>query len=95
MTSPENPFIVAPGSALARLGRLSVRAVSPAALYDDWLVAETEATLALVAWRAAERSEKAAAYARYVAHTDAEEDAAVRLCERLAAAGDWPVKTGQ
>jgi hypothetical protein len=95
MTGPENPFVVAPGSALARLGRAGVRTASPAALYDDWLVAETQATLALVAWRSAERDQKSAAYARYVTGTDAEEAAAVRLYERLAATGDWPVKTGQ
>lgn len=83
MSPSENPFMTAPGSALSRLGRLSVPARSPAALYDDWLVAETEASLALTAWREAERGDKPAAYARYVAAVDVEEDAALRLYERL------------
>jgi hypothetical protein len=77
MPAPENPFLTAPA-------RLGARPVSPAALYDEWLMAETRATLALAAWRTAARGEKSAAYARYVARTDAEETAAVHLYERLA-----------
>ena len=95
MPTPENLFVVPPGGAFARLCRVGVRAVSPAALYDDWLLAETEATLALVAWHTAPRSLKSAAYTRYVARTDAEEAAAVRLYERLGETGDRPAKTGQ
>ena len=87
MSPSENPFITAPSTALSRLGRLNVRALSPAALYDDWLVAETEASLALTGWRDAERHDKLAADARYVAAFDAEEAAAMRLQQRLRGAG--------
>jgi hypothetical protein len=83
MTARENPFIVTSGSALARLARRGEPPASAGALYDDWLMAETQATLALEAWRAAERNQKGAAYARYVAHTNAEDAAAARLFERL------------
>jgi hypothetical protein len=92
MRRRENPFVVAPRNALAR--RAGVPRVSAGALYDDWLMAETDATLALAAWRTAARHEKAAAYARYVARTEAEEVAAVRLYEHLGETGDKPGKTG-
>jgi hypothetical protein len=47
--------------------------------YDAWRLAETEATLALAAWRGARRADKRAAYATYVAALDAEAGAASRL----------------
>ena len=73
-----------PESALSLLGRLSRRRLSPGALYDAWLFAETEATLALAAWRAATRRDKASTYAAYISALDAEAAAADRLQMRLA-----------
>jgi hypothetical protein len=52
------------------------------ALYDDWLLAETQASLELAAWYAAARGDKAAAHARYAARTAAEA-AATRLAQRV------------
>jgi len=86
MPSNDNPTAAAQNGPLARLGRLSVRRLSPAALYDAWLVAETEATLSLAAWREARRAEKAQAYATYVAALDREAQAAGLLASRLAPA---------
>ena len=59
------------------------RMPSPAALFDDWLIAETEATLALQAWRAARPFGKRRAHASYLAALDREEHAATRLASRL------------
>jgi len=73
-------------SALARLGRTSVTRISPAVLYDAWLLAETEATLALTAWRSAQRSEKGIAFALYVVALDIEAAAANELRDSVAAA---------
>lgn len=42
-----------------------LRSVSRAALYDDWLLAETEATLALARWRTAGPTARAHAHAAY------------------------------
>jgi hypothetical protein len=67
--------------------KLSIRLLSPASLYDDWFVAETEASLALLAWREARSSgAKARAYASYVAALGREERAAGLLAARLNAA---------
>jgi hypothetical protein len=71
---------------LKPLARLSIRLLSPAALYDDWLVAETEATLALAAWRSARPGAKAKAYATYVAALGREARAADLLALRLSPA---------
>jgi hypothetical protein len=66
------------------LARLSIRLVSPASLYDDWLVAETEASLALLAWREARPfGAKARAYGAYVAALAREDRAAGLLADRL------------
>jgi hypothetical protein len=55
-------------------------------LHDDWVLAETEATLALAAWRSSDaRGRRALAYAFYVAALDTEEAAAARLEQWLAA----------
>jgi hypothetical protein len=83
MTPGHHRFIAAPGQALARRDALSLRESSPAALYDDWLLAETQASLELAAWYDAAHGDKAAAYARYAAGTDAEEAAAARLAQRI------------
>ena len=65
---------------------LGVGRIRPAALFDAWLFAEADATLALAAWRSAASDDKAAAYATYRAAQDREAQAARRpeLC--LAAA---------
>src|ERR1700742_1761873 len=84
MIPAENPYMTATAKAMSRLDGVSLRASSPAELYDDWLIAETQASFALVAWYTATRAEKPAAYTRYVARTDAEQAAASRL------PGSWP-----
>jgi hypothetical protein len=71
-------------ASLSPLARFSMRLISPAALYDDWLVAETEATLALAAWRAARPGAKARAHDTYVAALGREARAADLLATRLA-----------
>ena len=58
----------------------------PADLYDAWLFAAADATLALAAWRSATRDERGDAYAAYVAALDREEQAAVRFGMRVRAA---------
>jgi hypothetical protein len=63
------------------LGRLR-----PAELFDAWLFAETDATLALAAWRTAGGAEKRDAHAAYVAALDREAHAAAVLEFRLSAA---------
>jgi hypothetical protein len=84
VSASDDPTVTALKSALNRLGRASVTRVSPAALYDAWLLAETQATLALTAWRSAERCDKRAAYAVYLAALDIEADAANLLRDRVA-----------
>jgi hypothetical protein len=51
----------------------------PADLYDDWLVAEVDATLALADWTAAPPGRKRDAYARYAAALEREARAGRRL----------------
>ena len=58
----------------------------PTALYREWLIAETEATLALDAWRDAATNAKARAFAAYQSALDGEAFAAHRLSARLDAA---------
>ena len=65
---------------------LDVGRIRPAALFDAWLFAEADATLALAAWRYAASDDKAAAYAAYRAALDREAQAARTLELRLAAA---------
>jgi hypothetical protein len=55
----------------------------PADLFDAWMFAEADATLAMAAWRAAPREEKADAYSAYVAAFDRETQAASILALRL------------
>ena len=68
-------------SVASSLGR-----IRPAALFDAWLFAEADATLALAAWRTAAIEDKAAAYAAYRAALDREAHAARVLELRLARA---------
>jgi hypothetical protein len=58
----------------------------PADLFDAWLFAESDATLALAAWNQAPQSEKRPAHAAYVAASDREAHAASVLELRLRAA---------
>ena len=55
----------------------------PADLYDAWLFAAADATLALAAWRSASGRERGDAYVAYVAALDREEHAAIRFGMRL------------
>jgi hypothetical protein len=66
---------------LSRLGRLV--GPRPADLYDAWLFAAADATLALAAWRSAMRGERGDAYAAYVAALDREEQAALSFRRRM------------
>ena len=70
-----------------RFNWLSIKALRAADLFDAWLFAETDATLALANWRSAPREQKAEAYAAYVAALDREAQAASLLELRLAPAG--------
>jgi hypothetical protein len=67
----------------APLSRFNWRLVSPATLFDNWVLAETEAGLALTAWRDARPSVRAAAHASYAAALDREARAAEILAARL------------
>jgi hypothetical protein len=71
---------------IAMPSALDVRRIRPAALFDAWLFAEADATLALAAWRSAASDDKVAAYATYRAALDREAQAARTLELRLAAA---------
>jgi hypothetical protein len=59
------------------------RLSSPGALFDDWVIAETDTSLALEAWRTATPCSKPHAPASYVAALDREEHAAAVLASRL------------
>ena len=65
---------------------LDVRRIRPAALFDAWLFAEADATLALAAWRSGASDDKAAAYATYGAALDREAQTARMLELSLEAA---------
>ena len=80
MSIRDNPFMTAPAVVLSERS-----VVSAGMLFDDWVVAETEATLALAEWRSASRAGKTAAYAAYVAALDAETAAAAQLEQWLSA----------
>ena len=61
------------------LERLTLTRVRPADLFDAWLFAEAEATLAIEAWRSAPTDAKRDAYTAYVAALDRETCAADAL----------------
>ena len=67
----------------ARLDRLGIQRLQPADLFDAWMFAEADATLAIAAWRAAPSEEKGDAYVAYVAALDRETQAARVLALRL------------
>jgi hypothetical protein len=66
--------------------RFDLSRLRPADLYDAWMFAEVDATLALATWRSAARPDKPAAHAAYVAALDRESHAAVVLARRLSTA---------
>ena len=66
------------------LGRgRELQRMRPADLYDAWLFAETDAALALDAWRSAGPEDRPDAYAVYVAALEREGQAAMLLERRL------------
>jgi hypothetical protein len=62
---------------------LRLDAVRPIELFDAWLFAENEATVALGTWFAAPIDRRADAYAAYVAALDREAQGAEALRRRL------------
>ena len=86
MSAKEQSGPTAAQPPLTRRARLSLRRLRPAQLFDAWTFAETEAALALAAWRLARSHEKAAAYATYRAALEREVHAARLLELRLAPA---------
>jgi hypothetical protein len=64
---------------------LRVRDAKPIDLWDAWLFAEAEASLALQAWFAAVTADKAHAHVAYRAALDREEQAARVLADRVGA----------
>jgi len=62
---------------------IGLQRLRPADLFDAWLFAEADATLAIAAWRAAPRGEKGDAYAAYLAAFDRETQPARSLALRL------------
>jgi hypothetical protein len=71
---------------LGRLARQGAARLRPAELFDAWMFAEAEASLALAAWRSALSHKKADAYAAYLEALDREAEAARTLQLRLAPA---------
>jgi len=69
------------GSAAQR--RFDVGRLKAADLFDAWLFAEADATLALAGWRSASRAEKSDAHAAYLAALDREAHAADVLAQRV------------
>lgn len=63
--------------------RFDLSDMRPIDLYDAWLFAEADATLALAAWRSAGRADKPDAHTAYVAALDRESHAANVLEYRL------------
>ena len=68
-----------------RQAALDVRKMRPIDLYDAWLFAEAEASLALRTWCTAARAVKDETCAAYRAALDREEQAARVLAQRLRA----------
>ena len=67
------------------LGPRQIGRVRTDDLFDAWLFAEDDASLALAAWSMAASYEKADAYAAYLAALDREAHAADILEQRMAA----------
>jgi hypothetical protein len=75
-------------TAFGELGPAFPAGVRSTDLFDAWMFAESDASLALAEWSLAPSPEKADAYAAYVAALDREAHAADVLASRLA---DEPV----
>jgi hypothetical protein len=63
--------------------RFELGRMRPADLFDAWMFAEADATLALADWRFAPRAKKSDAHAAYLAALDREAHAAEVLAERV------------
>ena len=63
--------------------RFDLSDMRPIDLYDAWLFAEADATLALAAWRTAARPDKGDAHAAYIAALERETHAAAVLEDRI------------
>jgi hypothetical protein len=74
-----------------RRRRFDLGSVRPADLYDAWVFAAADATLALAAWLGAPSAAKRDAHAAYRAALDREEHAADLLAYRLR--GAVPART--
>ena len=72
-----------PTAGRATRRRFDLRRLRPADLFDAWMFAEVDATLALAAWRSAPRAEKRDAHTAYVAALDRETHAAHVLHRRV------------
>jgi len=68
---------------LARVDRRAIEHLEPADLFDAWMFAEADATLAIATWRSAPTEEKGDAHAAYLAALDRETQAARVLALRL------------
>ena len=79
-------FSTPPTGTPPRGGWRVLRRPRAAELFDAWLFAEVEATLALAAWRSAPTDGKADAYGLYVAALEREAEAGNALARRLAPA---------
>jgi hypothetical protein len=64
---------------IAAVDALEALNAKPIDLWDAWLFAEAEASLALATWTGAPDADKARAYATYAAALDREEQAARML----------------
>jgi len=80
-----NTDVQMPNAAAGRVTRrrFDLRRMRPADLFDAWMFAEADATLALAAWRSAPRAEERNAHTAYVAALDRETHAADVLHRRL------------
>ena len=82
-TSDNHSPITLSTAGITRRGMLGMRRLRAAELYDAWLFAETDATLALAAWWSAPHDQKRDAYAAYCAALEREAHAAGLLELRL------------
>jgi hypothetical protein len=57
----------------------TTKPLSAADLFDEWMIAEADATLALADWTAAPQRDKSETYSAYAAALDREADAAEAL----------------
>jgi hypothetical protein len=72
-----------PAPRRAERRRFDLGLMRPADLFDAWMFAEADATLALADWRSASRATKTDAHAAYLAALDREAHAAEVLADRV------------